>query len=168
MLSPTQHSLTPWAPAACVLQSPPCNCVPAAAERLGRPGWPLPAPRAQVHSTLPGSSSSPWGVLTGLTWLPVLPPPTRLGPCTPGELQEAGGVGTGLPHPMTWPLCALATLALAHRACCVPGWLASPGLCPSVISSASMILVFLHSDLFRSHALALLCRASFLTIKCGP
>lgn len=160
--------LTPWAPAACVLQSPPCNCVPAAAERLGRPGWPLPAPRAQVHSTLPGSSSSPWGVLTGLTWLPVLPPPTRLGPCTPGELQEAGGVGTGLPHPMTWPLCALATLALAHRACCVPGWLASPGLCPSVISSASMILVFLHSDLFRSHALALLCRASFLTIKCGP
>ena len=53
------------------------ECVPAAAERLGRPGRQLPAPCAQVHSTLPGSSSSPWGVLTGLTWLPVPPPPDR-------------------------------------------------------------------------------------------
>ena len=151
-------------PAACILHSPPCDCVPAAAGGPGRPGWQIPAPPAQVYSTLTGSCSSPWGVLPGLIWLPVLPPATRLGPFTPGEPQEAGGMGTVLLRPVTWPLCALATLAFPHRICCVPGWLASPGSCPSV-TSAIMTLFFLHSDIFGSNALALLCRAPFVTIK---
>ena len=153
----------PWAPAACILHSAPCDCVPAAAGGPGRPGWPIPAPPAQVHSTLTGSCSSMG-----------CPPWTHLASCA-SSCHEAGSLhtwraprsrrgGTGL-RPVPWPLCALATLAFPRRICCVPGWLASPGSCPSVTSSAIMTLVFLHSDIFGSHALALLCRFSFVTIK---